>query len=59
MKLVQREKDDHGRPGMETRSQQRPPLFSTTGEVRSGDVAITVLTALILVLVLIVVAVLR
>jgi hypothetical protein len=43
---------------METRSQQNLLPFSGTGEPRSGDVAITVLTAMILLIVLAVVAVL-
>jgi len=43
---------------METRHQGNRSLFSGTGEPRPGDVAITVLTALILIVVLIVVAVL-
>jgi len=43
---------------METRRQQNLSPFSGTGEPRSSDVAITVLTALILIVVLIVVAVL-
>jgi hypothetical protein len=43
---------------METRHQGNSSPFSGTGEPRPGDVAITVLTALILLLVLIVVAVL-
>jgi hypothetical protein len=41
---------------MEIRSQQTPSTFSGTGEPRSGDVAITVLTAMILLIVLAVVA---
>jgi hypothetical protein len=43
---------------MDARQQVRMSRFSSTGEPRSGDVAITVLTALILLVVLIVVAVL-
>jgi len=43
---------------METRRQDNTSPFSGTGEPRPGDVAITVLTALILLVVLIVVAVL-
>jgi hypothetical protein len=43
---------------MEERNQQSLSPFSTTGEPRSGDVAITVLTALILLAVLVVIAVL-
>ena len=43
---------------METRRQGSPSPFSSTGEPQSGDVAITVLTALILLVVLFVVAVL-
>jgi hypothetical protein len=49
-------KDDDGRPEMEIGNQKNPALFSGTGEPRSGDVAITVLTALILLAVLVVVA---
>jgi len=43
---------------VDTRQQGGTSRFSGTGEPRSGDVAITVLTALILLFVLIVVAVL-
>lgn len=43
---------------METRPQGNSSPFSSTDEPRSGDVAITMLTALILLVVLIVVAVL-
>ena len=43
---------------METRSQQSASPFSSTGEPRSSGVAITVLTALILLVVLVVVALL-
>ena len=43
---------------METRRQENRSPFSSTGEPQSGDVAITVLTALILLVVLFVVAVL-
>ncbi len=43
---------------MDTPHQGNTPLFSSTGEPRSGDVAITLLTALILLVLLIVVAVL-
>jgi len=43
---------------METQHQGNSSPFSGTGEPRPGDVAITVLTALILLVVLIVVAVL-
>jgi hypothetical protein len=43
---------------METRSQENTSPFSGIGESRPGDVAITVLTALILIAVLIVVALL-
>lgn len=43
---------------METRREQDQSLFSNTGEPQSRDVAITVLTALILLAVLVVVAVL-
>jgi hypothetical protein len=43
---------------MESQRQETTSPFSSTGEPRSGDVAITVLTALILLVVLIVVAVL-
>ena len=43
---------------MDTRQQVGMSRFSGTGEPRSSDVAITVLTALILIVVLIVVAVL-
>lgn len=43
---------------MATRREHDQSLFSSTGEPQSGDVAITVLTALILLLVLAVVAVL-
>jgi hypothetical protein len=43
---------------MDTPHQGTTSHFSGTGEPRSGDVAITVLTALILLVVLVVVAVL-
>jgi len=43
---------------METRSERNQSLFSNTGEPQSGDVAITVLTALILLVILAVVALL-
>ena len=43
---------------METQRQQNQPLFSNTGEPQSRDVAITVLTAFILLIILAVVAVL-
>jgi hypothetical protein len=43
---------------METPREEKRPLFSSTGEPQSGDVAITVLTALILLVILAVVAVL-
>ena len=43
---------------MDPRHQIRLTQFSGTGEPRSGEVAITVLTAMILLVVLIVVAVL-
>ena len=43
---------------MEPQRQVKMSRFSGTGEPRSGEVAITVLTALILLVVLIVVAVL-
>lgn len=43
---------------MDTRQQVRMSRFSGTGEPRSGDVAITVLTALILLVILAVVALL-
>jgi hypothetical protein len=43
---------------MEARKQGTPSPFTNTGEPRSGDVAITVLTALILLIILAVVAVL-
>jgi hypothetical protein len=46
------------RPAMDTRRPNSLSRFSGTGEPRSGDVAITVLTALILLAVLVVVAVL-
>lgn len=41
---------------MDTRQQVSMSRFSGAGEPRSGDVAITVLTALILLIVLVVVA---
>jgi hypothetical protein len=47
-----------GRISMTTRQRENRSPFSNTGKPRSDDVAITVLTALILVVVLIVVAVL-
>jgi hypothetical protein len=53
-----REKDDERRSAMETRHEQDRSLFSNTGEPQSGDIAITVLTALILLIILAVVAVL-
>ncbi len=43
---------------METRHERKQSLFSATGEPQSRDVAITVLTALILLVILAVVAVL-
>lgn len=43
---------------METRHQDHRSPFSGAGEPRSGDVAITVMTAMILLVVLVVVAVL-
>jgi len=43
---------------METRHQVNSSPFSGTGEPRSGDIAITVLTALILLVILAIVAVL-
>jgi tetrahydromethanopterin S-methyltransferase subunit F len=43
---------------MESRHQGNSSPFSGTGEPRSGDIAITVLTALILLIVLAVLAVL-
>jgi hypothetical protein len=55
---MQPEENDEGRPVMDTRRQISMSRFSGTGEPRSGDVAITVLTALILLAVLVVVAVL-
>jgi hypothetical protein len=51
-------KKNHGRHVMETTHREHTSPFRTTGEPRPGDVAITVLTAFILLLVLIVVAVL-
>jgi hypothetical protein len=55
---MQPEENNEGRPVMETQRQIRISRFSGTGEPRSGDVAITVLTALILLAVLVVVAIL-
>jgi hypothetical protein len=43
---------------METQRERDPSPFSSTGEPQSGDVAITVLTALILLVILAIVAVL-
>ena len=43
---------------MESRQEENQSLFSNTGEPQSGDVAITVLTALILLVILAFVAVL-
>ena len=43
---------------MESRQEKNQSLFSNTGEPQSGDVAITVLTALILLVILAFVAVL-
>lgn len=43
---------------MDTPHRGNTSLFSSTGEPRSGDVAITVLTALILLVILIIIAVL-
>lgn len=43
---------------METPQEQNQSLFSNTGEPQSGDVKITVLTALILLFILAVIAVL-
>jgi hypothetical protein len=53
---MHRKKKDERRPAMDTGEHARISRFSGTGEPRSGDVAITVLTALILLVVLIVVA---
>jgi hypothetical protein len=55
---VKREENDDRRSAMETPREEKQPLFSRTGEPQSGDVAITVLTALILLVILAVVAVL-
>ena len=52
------EENNERRPVMDTQRQMSTSRFSGTGEPRSGDVAITVLTALILLAVLVVVAVL-
>jgi hypothetical protein len=52
------EENNEGRPVVDTQQQISMSRFSGTGEPRSGDVAITVLTALILLAVLVVVAVL-
>jgi hypothetical protein len=51
-------KENHGRHVMDTPHRQNTSPFTTTGEPRPGDVAITVLTALILLVVLVIVAVL-
>lgn len=51
------EENNEGRPAMDSRRQIITSRFTGTGEPRSGDVAITVLTALILLAVLVVVAV--
>ena len=50
--------NDEMRSAMESQKRGTTSPFSSTGEPRSGDVAITVLTALILFVVLIAVAVL-
>ena len=52
------EENNERRPEMDARRQNSLSRFSGTGEPRSGDVAITVLTALILLGVLVVVAIL-
>ena len=51
------EENKEGRPAMDTKRQIIVSRFTGTGEPRSGDVTITVLTALILLAVLVVVAV--
>lgn len=55
---MRRRESDQRRLAMETQPEEHRSPLSGTGEPRSGDVAITVLTALILLIVLIVVAVL-
>jgi hypothetical protein len=55
---VKRQHNDKRRSEMETQREHNQSLFSNTGEPQSGDVKITVLTALILLVILAVVAVL-
>jgi hypothetical protein len=55
---MHRKEKDERRPAMDTGQHTRISRFSGAGEPRSGDVAITVLTALILLIVLAVVAML-
>ncbi len=55
---MQRPESDKGRQPMNTRHREDSSPFSGIGEPRRGEVAITVLTALILLGVLVVVAVL-